>query len=141
RSPRGETLRVLDGVTFEAGAPGTSVGIQGPSGSGKSTLLGLLAGLDRPTTGEIHVAGRDLGRLSEAELARFRAREVGFVFQAFHLLEQFSALQNVRIAAEIAGVPASAERAREALERVGLADRLAHVPARLSGGECQRVAI
>ena len=139
-SPGGETLRVLEEVNLEL-AEGSSLAIQGPSGSGKSTLLGILAGLEPPTRGTVEVAGVDLGTLPERELARFRARKQGFVFQAYHLLQHFSALQNVAIGAEIAGVDRPLQAAREALERVGLADRMAHLPGQLSGGECQRVAI
>lgn len=139
-SPSGERLRVLDGVDLEL-AEGGSLAVQGPSGSGKSTLLGILAGLEQPTSGEVEISGTRLGGLSERELARFRARKQGFVFQAFHLLQHFSALQNVAIGAEIAGLPEPMKAAREALERVDLADRVDHLPGQLSGGECQRVAI
>jgi len=127
-------------LTFEL-QPGGSMAIQGPSGSGKSTLLAILAGLERPSAGAVTVAGRRIDALSERELSAFRARTMGFVFQAFHLLPHFSALQNVMIGAEIAGLPAPLARAREALDRVGLGDRVGHLPGQLSGGECQRVAI
>lgn len=139
-SPSGEILRVLQDVTLEIPA-GASAAIQGPSGSGKSTLLGLMAGLDQPTSGEAVVAGQSLTGLSEAALSRFRAKNLGFVFQAYHLLPHFSALQNVVIAAEIAGLDAAEARALEALARVGLEARAEHLPAQLSGGECQRVAL
>jgi putative ABC transport system ATP-binding protein len=139
-SPSGECLRVLDGVDLEL-AEGGSLAIQGPSGSGKSTLLGILAGLEQPTAGTVAISGVNLGTLSERELAQFRARKQGFVFQAFHLLQHFSALQNVAIGAEIAGLKSPLQAAREALARVDLADRLDHLPGQLSGGECQRVAI
>jgi putative ABC transport system ATP-binding protein len=139
-SPSGETLRVLEGVDLEL-AEGGSLAIQGPSGSGKSTLLGILAGLERPTAGTVEISGVDLGTLSERDLAGFRARKQGFVFQAFHLLQHFSAHQNVAIGAEIAGLKEPLRAAREALVRVGLEDRLDHLPGQLSGGECQRVAI
>jgi putative ABC transport system ATP-binding protein len=139
-SPNGEPLQVLEGVNLELPAGG-SLAIQGPSGSGKSTLLGIIAGLEQPTRGEVEVAGVRLGALGERELAAFRARNLSFVFQAFHLLQHFSALQNVTIAAEIAGLDAPVQRSREALQRVGLEDRLTHLPGQLSGGECQRVAI
>ena len=139
-SPSGEILRVLQDVSLEIPA-GASAAIQGPSGSGKSTLLGLMAGLDQPTSGEIIVAGQALTGLGEAALSRFRAQNLGFVFQAYHLLPHFSALQNVLIAAEIAGLPGAEAKAREALARVGLDDRAEHLPAQLSGGECQRVAL
>ena len=139
-APSGETLRVLQDVSLEIAA-GASVAIQGPSGSGKSTLLGLMAGLDQPTSGEIIVAGHSLTGLSELALSRFRAQNLGFVFQAYHLLPHFSALQNVVIAAEISGLPGARAKALEALARVGLEDRIEHLPAQLSGGECQRVAL
>jgi putative ABC transport system ATP-binding protein len=139
-SPSGERLRVLDGVDLEL-AEGGSLAIQGPSGSGKSTLLGILAGLEQPTSGTVAISGVNLGELSERELARFRAQKQGFVFQAFHLLQHFSALQNVAIGAEIAGLKHPMQAARDALARVDLADRLDHLPGQLSGGECQRVAI
>jgi putative ABC transport system ATP-binding protein len=139
-SPSGELLRVLQDVSLEIPA-GASAAIQGPSGSGKSTLLGLMAGLDQPTSGEIVVAGQSLTGLGEAALSRFRAQNLGFVFQAYHLLPHFSALQNVLIAAEIAGLAGAEAKAREALARVGLEERAEHLPAQLSGGECQRVAL
>lgn len=139
-SPEGGTLTVLEDVTLAIPA-GASAAILGPSGSGKSTLLGLMAGLDRPTSGTVRAAGQDLGGLSEVQLAAFRARHVGFVFQSFHLLAHFDALQNVLIAAELAGLPDAEERAVEALKRVGLGERMHHVPSQLSGGECQRVAL
>jgi putative ABC transport system ATP-binding protein len=139
-SPSGERLRVLDGVDLEL-VEGGSLAVQGPSGSGKSTLLGILAGLEQPTSGDVEISGTRLGGLSERELARFRARKQGFVFQAFHLLQHFSALQNVAIGAEIAGLPEPMKAARAALERVDLGDRVDHLPGQLSGGECQRVAI
>jgi putative ABC transport system ATP-binding protein len=139
-SPEGGRLTVLDGVTLAIPA-GASAAILGPSGSGKSTLLGLMAGLDKPSSGTIRAAGKDLGSLSEVQLAAFRARNVGFVFQSFHLLQHFDALQNVLIAAELAGLEEAEAKAVEALRRVGLGERLHHVPAKLSGGECQRVAL
>jgi len=139
-SPGGEALTVLEDLSFGL-RPGGSLAIQGPSGSGKSTLLAILAGLERPSAGTVTVAGRRLELLSERELSAFRARTMGFIFQAFHLLPHFSALQNVVIGAEIAGIPAPMARAREALDRVGLGARFKHLPGQLSGGECQRVAI
>ena len=139
-SPEGGLLTVLDGVNLAIPA-GASAAILGPSGSGKSTLLGLMAGLDKPTAGTIRAAGKDLGALSEVQLAAFRARNVGFVFQSFHLLQHFDALQNVLIAAELAGLDDAEAKAIEALRRVGLGERMHHVPGKLSGGECQRVAL
>jgi len=140
RAPGGEALTVLEGISFQLG-PGSSLAVEGPSGSGKSTLLAILAGLERPTAGAVTVAGRRLEALGERELSAFRARTMGFVFQSFHLLGHFSALQNVCIGAEIAGLPSPLARSREALDRVGLGDRMGHLPGQLSGGECQRVAI
>ncbi|NTV74048.1 MAG: ABC transporter ATP-binding protein [Holophaga sp.] len=139
-APGGERLTVLEDLHFRLPGGG-SLAVQGPSGSGKSTLLAILAGLERPTAGEVRVAGKRIDDLGERELSAFRARNLGFVFQAFHLLPHFSALQNVCIGAEIAGLPAPLARAREALDRVGLAERMGHLPGQLSGGECQRVAI
>lgn len=139
-APGGERLTVLEDLHFRL-PEGGSLAVQGPSGSGKSTLLAILAGLERPTAGQVRVAGKRIDDLGERELSAFRARNLGFVFQAFHLLPHFSALQNVCIGAEIAGLPAPLARAREALDRVGLAERMGHLPGQLSGGECQRVAI
>jgi putative ABC transport system ATP-binding protein len=138
--PADEAIQVLEHIDLVI-PRGRTVAIVGPSGSGKSTLLSVIAGLECPTQGSVHVDGIDLYAMRERERAAWRARSVGFVFQAFHLLQAFSALQNVVIAAEIAGVPSPAARAREALDRVGLTSRLAHLPATLSGGERQRVAI
>lgn len=122
---------------------GESVGIFGASGTGKSTLLHILGGLDRPTAGQVSAAGFDLGTMREDELAHFRNREVGFVFQFYHLLPEFTAIENVMLPALIAGLgqKEARRRAGEALEAVGLSERLQHRPAMLSGGEQQRVAI
>jgi len=139
-APGGEQLTVLEDVHL-ALAKGSALAIQGPSGSGKSTLLAILAGLERPSEGSVRVAGQALHELAERELSAFRARTLGFVFQSFHLLSHFSALQNVTIGAEIAGLPDALAKSREALERVGLGERQQHLPGQLSGGECQRVAI
>jgi len=139
-SPSGERRRVLQEGSLDIPA-GASVAIQGRSGSGKSTLLGLMAGLDQPTSGEVVVNDQAISGLSELALSRFRARNLGFVFQAYHLLPHFSALQNVIIAAEIAGLDQAEAKAMAALTRVGLRDRAEHLPAQLSGGECQRVAL
>jgi putative ABC transport system ATP-binding protein len=133
-------LTILDGITLEVPA-GQFAAITGPSGSGKSTLLGLLAGLDRPTTGTVRVAGVDLGSLDEDALARFRLATIGYVFQSFHLIPTLTAAENVAVPLELAGTPAAARRARELLELVGLADRADHYPVQLSGGEQQRVAL
>lgn len=134
-------MTVLEDVDLEV--PEQQVlAIVGPSGSGKTTLLGLLAGLDEPTRGAVHLAGRNLGRLTEDERARFRAEHVGFVFQSFHLLPTLTALENVRVPLELLGKGREAEaRARDLLARVGLQDRLDHYPVQLSGGEQQRVAL
>ena len=118
-----------------------TVAVVGESGSGKSTLLSLLAGLDVPTEGAIEVRGRSLGEMKERELAAFRARELGIVFQQFHLMGGLTALENVMLPLELQGAPDASERARHALEQVGLEARAEHLPAKLSGGECQRVAI
>jgi len=133
-------LTVLDGIDL-AIADGELVAVTGPSGSGKSTLLGLIAGLDRPTRGTVVIDGQDLGTMSEDQLARFRGRNLGFVFQSFQLIPTLTALENVRVPAELLGDFAVARRAGELLERVGLEDRAHHYPAQLSGGELQRVAL
>jgi putative ABC transport system ATP-binding protein len=122
-------------------ARGQAVAITGPSGSGKSTLLGLIAGLDAPTSGRILLDGTDITRLGEEELARLRGRLVGIVFQFFHLLPSLTALENVLVPLEIAGVPGARARARALLADVGLEARGHHYPSQLSGGEQQRVAI
>ncbi len=120
---------------------GRVVAITGPSGSGKSTLLGLLAGLDAPSTGTVILDGVDITALDEDSLARLRGTRVGFVFQFFHLLPSLTALENVLVPMEIAGVPNAQQRARGLLAEVGLAERGHHYPSQLSGGEQQRVAI
>ena len=135
-------VEVLRGVDLEVDA-GERLAIVGPSGSGKSTLLHLLGGLDRPDAGEIVVGERSLSRLSAAELAAFRNRTIGFVFQFQQLLADFTALENVLIPGRIAGLPAPelAERARILLNQVGMEGREDHFPSQLSGGEQQRVAL
>lgn len=135
-------VRAVDGINLEVG-PGETLAVMGPSGCGKSTLLHLLGGLDRPTGGELWLAGRRIDRLSERELARLRRRQVGFVFQSFHLMGELTAQENVELPALLAGrTPREARRlARELLDRVGLSDRAAHLPSGLSGGQRQRVAI
>jgi len=138
-SPSGP-IEVLRGVDLHV-AQGETVAIVGESGSGKSTLLSLLAGLDVPTRGSVRVDGADLAELAEADLARFRARRLGIVFQQFHLMSGLTALENVSLPLELQGEASAEMRAREALEHVGLAKRADHLPSRLSGGECQRVAI
>ena len=135
----GRPLTVLKDITFEIAA-GDLVAIIGPSGSGKTTLLGLLAGLDRPSSGRGIVDGEDLTRLTEDALARFRGARVGFVFQSFHLIPTLTAAENVQVPLELRGEEAGS-RADELLARVGLAGREHHYPAQLSGGEQQRVAL
>jgi putative ABC transport system ATP-binding protein len=120
---------------------GEAIGLVGPSGSGKSTLLMVMAGLERADTGSIVVAGEDLRKLDEDALARFRGRNVGIVFQSFHLIPTMTALENVAVPLELVGNPQAFARAREELAAVGLAERLNHYPAQLSGGEQQRVAL
>jgi putative ABC transport system ATP-binding protein len=134
------SIDVLRGIDLDAAA-GDSVAIVGASGSGKSTLLSLLAGLDLPTSGSIEVAGRDLARMSEGELARYRSAQLGIVFQQFHLMSGLTALENVSLPLDLEGVADAEERAAVVLEQVGLRDRATHRPGVLSGGECQRVAI
>jgi putative ABC transport system ATP-binding protein len=137
----GETpLTILDHVTFDIEA-GASVAIVGASGSGKTTLLGLLAGLDRPTSGEVFVDGIALSGQDEDARAALRARLLGFVFQSFQLLPALTALENVMLPLELAGSDDAGARAREWLGRVGLGARVRHYPRQLSGGEQQRVAI
>lgn len=133
-------LRILDDVSFEIAA-GATVAIVGASGSGKTTLLGLLAGLDRPTAGEVWLGETALNGLSEDARAALRQRWLGFVFQSFQLLPALTALENVMLPLELSGASDAAPRAREWLSRVGLAARLTHYPKQLSGGEQQRVAI
>jgi ABC-type lipoprotein export system ATPase subunit len=135
-------VRAVDGVDVDV-APGETVAVMGPSGCGKSTLLHLLGGLDQPSGGEVWLAGRRIDQLGEKALARMRRRDVGFVFQAFHLLDELTAVENVELPALLAGRPPRAARRRavELLERVGLADRTMFLPAALSGGQRQRVAI
>jgi predicted ABC-type transport system involved in lysophospholipase L1 biosynthesis ATPase subunit len=135
-------IHALDGVSFML-ERGECVAVVGASGSGKSTLLNLLGGLDTPSSGEIVCGDLRLHALDGRALARYRARAVGFVFQAFNLLPQHSALRNVELALLFAGLPARERRRRagDVLERLGLGDRLDHRPADLSGGEQQRVAL
>lgn len=136
------SIQVLRGVDLEI-VRGEFLALRGASGAGKSTLLHLVGGLDSPNSGEILFEGRDIARFSESELAHFRNRRVGFIFQSYHLLPELTALENVCLPARIARVSAaSAEsRANALLEQVGLKERIEHKPYELSGGEQQRVAI
>jgi lipoprotein-releasing system ATP-binding protein len=142
-TPRG-ALRVLNGVSFDM-APGDAAAIMGPSGSGKSSLLYILGGLEPPSSGTVTLEGRNPFQLSATDLAAFRNKEIGFVFQDHCLLPQCTVLENVLIPTLVAsrgsGEAAEADRARQLIAQVGLADRIDHRPAELSGGERQRVAI
>ena len=135
-------LKVLRGVDVEL-KRGDFLGLRGASGAGKSTLLHLLGGLDTPTQGDVWLHGRNLASLSSGELAAVRNKEVGYIFQAYYLLPELDALENVSLPARMARIPAAraAARAKDLLARVGLKDRLEHKPYELSGGEQQRVAI
>jgi putative ABC transport system ATP-binding protein len=135
-----QALTVLDDVSLVI-EPRQFVAITGPSGSGKSTLLGLMAGLDRPSRGSVSIDGTLISALSEDELSAFRGRHIGFVFQTFQLISTLTALEHVRVPAELLGDMALAARAPALLERMGLADRARHYPSQLSGGEMQRVAL
>lgn len=132
-------LTILDDITFSLRA-GDSLAITGASGSGKSTLLGLLAGLDTPTTGQVNLLGQSIFALDEDGRAALRAKNIGFVFQSFHLLPNLSALENVMLPLELAGREAL-EPATALLQQVGLGERLHHFPSTLSGGEQQRVSL
>ena len=138
-SPEG-SLTIVDDVSLDIAA-GESVAVTGPSGAGKSTLLALLAGLDVPTRGRVLLAGQDLTRLDEDGRARLRAQRVGFVFQSFHLIPALTALENVMLPLELAGLGDARRIAAETMAGVGLAERTGHYPRQLSGGEQQRVAI
>jgi putative ABC transport system ATP-binding protein len=132
-------VRALDRVSFDVEA-GEWIAIMGPSGSGKTTLINILGGLDHPTGGRVVVDGLEISGLGERELTRYRADKIGFVFQQFHLVPYLTAVENVMLAQYFHSIT-DEEEAAEALRRVGLGDRLSHVPAELSGGEQQRVAI
>lgn len=136
----GAQLTILRDISFKVSA-GEAVAIVGVSGSGKSTLLGLMAGLDTPTAGSVSINGHDLFSLDEDGRAALRGRMMGFVFQSFQLLPEFTALENVMLPLELAGDSGAREAARLLLTRVGVGDRLDHYPKQLSGGEQQRVAI
>jgi putative ABC transport system ATP-binding protein len=138
-SPEG-SLTILDDINMEVRA-GEALALIGPSGAGKTTLLALLAGLDHPSVGTVSLCGEELTRMDEDGRAQVRARHVGFVFQSFHLLPSLTALENVMLPLELAGVSGAEARAREALVSIGLGARTSHYPKQLSGGEKQRVAI
>ena len=133
-------LEVLKGVNLTL-TKGDSIAIVGPSGSGKSTLLSLLGTLDRPTTGSLIIGGTDTASLTDQELAKWRGRCLGIIFQQFHLMPSLTALENVSLPLEIAGDKNATQKAKQALVEVGLSERQNHFPAILSGGENQRVAI
>nr|WP_210280651.1 ABC transporter ATP-binding protein [Phyllobacterium endophyticum] len=134
------SVHVLKGVSLNIQS-GQSVGIVGPSGSGKSTLLMVLAGLERVDSGSVRIAGKKLETMSEDQVAAFRGRNIGIVFQSFHLIPNMTALENVAVPLELAGNPNAFAIAANVLAAVGLADRVTHYPGELSGGEQQRVAI
>ncbi len=136
----GHVVSILKGLNFEVPRK-QMVSIVGPSGSGKSTLLGLLAGLDKPTTGSIWLNGQEITTWTESQLAHFRRQNVGYLFQAFHLIPTLTALENVMLPMELSGDATAKDRARELLEAVGLQDRQHHYSTQLSGGEQQRVAV
>nr|WP_254007616.1 ABC transporter ATP-binding protein [Rhizobium sp. L1K21] len=134
------SVHVLKSIDLDIAA-GESAGIVGPSGSGKSTLLMVMAGLERLDSGEIHIAGQPLHAMSEDQAADFRGRNIGIVFQSFHLIPNMTALENVAVPLELANVKDAFGIARRELQAVGLGERLSHYPGQLSGGEQQRVAI
>jgi putative ABC transport system ATP-binding protein len=133
-------VNILRGIDLHLAA-GESLAVIGPSGSGKSTMMMVVAGLERPTQGSVHVAGQDLGQLDEDGLALFRRRNVGIVFQAFHLIPTMTALENVAIPLEFAGDKNAWDKARDVLQAVGLGHRTTHYPGQMSGGEQQRAAL
>lgn len=139
---RAGLVRAVDAVDLDVPV-GQMLAVMGPSGCGKSTLLHLLGGLEQPTGGQVWLGGRRIDELSERSLARLRRREIGFVFQAYHLMEELSAEENVRLPALLAGEPlrVARRRAAELLDLMGLADRARHLPSALSGGQRQRVAV
>jgi putative ABC transport system ATP-binding protein len=140
REPDGSVLPILDISEFRVGA-GEQVVLMGRSGSGKTTLLHVIAGISRPDSGTVSIDGTDISKLPEAGRDRFRAKKIGYVFQTFNLLAGFSALENVLLGMTFGGGRSEVDRARQLLERVGLARRLTHKPTMLSVGEQQRVAV
>nr|MBI3613987.1 ABC transporter ATP-binding protein [Nitrospirota bacterium] len=139
-SAGGHPVTILNNISLEI-PDKQMVAIVGPSGSGKSTLLGLLAGLDKPTSGSIFLDGVDITALAESEMARYRRQKIGYIFQSFHLIPTLTARENVAVPLELAGSPQANGRAAELLAAVGLRDRQDHYPVQLSGGEQQRVAV
>jgi putative ABC transport system ATP-binding protein len=133
-------VNILNGINLRVGQ-GETLAVVGPSGSGKTTMLMLMAGLERPTSGQVQVAGVDLTALNEDALSRFRREHLGIVFQAFHLIPTMTAVENAALPLEFAHHPKARSRALEALEQVGLGHRAGHYPSQLSGGEQQRVAL
>lgn len=139
-SAGGRAVSILDDVSLDV-PDKQMLAIVGPSGSGKSTLLGLMAGLDRPSSGSISLDGQDVTTMSESALARFRREKIGYIFQSFHLIPTLTARENVAVPLELSGERQVADRAATLLTAVGLGDRLDHYPVQLSGGEQQRVAV
>ena len=137
---RAGLVEILKGITLDV-ARGQSLAIVGPSGSGKTSLLMILAGLEKATRGDVHVAGRDFNALDEDAMALARGEDIGIVFQSFHLIPTMTALENVALPLEFAGVASARDQARTLLSDVGLLARIDHFPAQLSGGEQQRVAL
>lgn len=135
-----EQVEILKGINFEI-KEGETVALIGKSGSGKSTLLSLLSGLDRPDSGDVFLQDHQIFKMSERELAVFRAQNMGIVFQQFHLVSTLTALENIILPLELSGIKNPFERADELIQAVGLSHRAHHLPSQLSGGECQRVAI
>jgi putative ABC transport system ATP-binding protein len=133
-------VKILRGIDLKV-PPATSISVVGPSGSGKSTLLAVIGGIERPTSGTVMVDGQDLDALGEDDLATFRGRRIGILFQSFHLIPTMTALENVAVPMELAGVQGAFARAAERLAEVGLSARASHYPGQLSGGEQQRVAL
>ena len=133
-------VKILRGVDLSV-QPGRSISVIGPSGSGKSTLLSVVGGIERPTSGDVHVDGQDLNALGEDDLATFRGRNMGILFQSFHLIPTMTALENVAVPLELAGIGDAFDQAAEGLAAVHLTSRADHYPGQLSGGEQQRVAL
>ena len=136
----GKTLHVLKGISLKV-IKGKVLAIVGPSGAGKSTLLHILGGLDRSISGSVFLNGVDIYKLGDRQRARLRNRQIGFVFRFYHLLAEFTALENVMLPAVIKKAPMAKQKGQQLLEKVGLGHRINHLPSQLSGGECQRVAI